>query len=152
MFFHLKIPPPIQTLLIALLMLALDSVYPVSLMALSQLWYVILPLIAGSIVFILPAIYKFWKDKTTVNPINLDKSTKLIVAGVYQYSRNPMYVGMAGFLAAWMVYLSNPYALILFVLYVVVMTEFQIKPEEQALTKLFGDDYIEYTQQVRRWL
>ena len=36
-----------------------------------------------------------------------------------------------------------------FVLYI---TRFQIRPEERALTDLFGPAYTDYTRRVRRWL
>ena len=32
------------------------------------------------------------------------------------------------------------------------MTEFQIKPEEAAMHKLFGEDYANYQASVRRWI
>jgi len=39
--------------------------------------------------------------------------------------------------------------LLLFVWYI---TLFQIKPEEEALEKIFNDDYRAYKNRVRRWL
>jgi protein-S-isoprenylcysteine O-methyltransferase Ste14 len=32
------------------------------------------------------------------------------------------------------------------------MNSFQIKPEEEMMTQLFGDEYKEYQQKVRRWM
>ena len=43
-------------------------------------------------------------------------------------------------------------ALLLVPVFIWYLTEFQIKPEERALTALFGDDYRAYCQKVRRWL
>jgi len=36
--------------------------------------------------------------------------------------------------------------------FILVMNAIQIKPEEAALSKIFGQDYINYTQTVRRWI
>lgn len=38
------------------------------------------------------------------------------------------------------------------VVFVFCITQFQIKPEERQLEKLFGDAYLDYKQKVRRWL
>ncbi len=32
------------------------------------------------------------------------------------------------------------------------MNRYQIKPEERALERLFGEDYLDYKNQVRRWI
>ncbi len=32
------------------------------------------------------------------------------------------------------------------------MNQFQIKPEERALEQLFGAEYVDYKQKVRRWI
>jgi len=37
-------------------------------------------------------------------------------------------------------------------LFILVITTQQIKYEEQALEKLFGDDYLAYKKRVRRWM
>ena len=78
--------------------------------------------------------------------------TQLVTSGVYRYTRNPMYLGMACLLLAWAVYLQNPLALLGVPLFMAYITQFQIKPEERMLVKLFGDAFIRYRQQVRRWL
>lgn len=38
------------------------------------------------------------------------------------------------------------------VLFVSYMNRFQIKPEEHVLERLFGDEYLDYKNQVRRWI
>ena len=77
---------------------------------------------------------------------------RLVVTGLYRRTRNPMYVGMAILLLAWAVHLSAwlPFAGILaFVLYI---TRFQIRPEERALQRIFGEAFSAYCARVRRWL
>lgn len=63
-----------------------------------------------------------------------------------------MYVGMCFLLLAWAVHLSALLPLAGPILFILYMTRFQIKPEERILTKLFGQEYVDYTARVRRWL
>ena len=36
--------------------------------------------------------------------------------------------------------------------FIIYITKFQIIPEEVAMEKLFGNQFLEYKQQVRRWI
>ena len=89
---------------------------------------------------------------TTVDPTVPEKASTLINQGVYRLTRNPMYVGFACFLIGWAGYLADPLAFLLVPVFIWYLTQFQIKPEEQALSQLFGEEYQHYCQQVRRWL
>lgn len=98
------------------------------------------------------AIWQFRQAKTTVNPLKPSKATSLVNAGIYQYTRNPMYLGNFMFLLVWLIWLGSPYGLLGLVFYVVYMNHFQIKPEEKALLVLFGDQYAAFCASVRRWI
>ena len=106
-----------------------------------------LGLIIGAI-----AIGDFVKAKTTVNPTAPSNANTLVIKSLYRYSRNPMYLGMLLILSAWLAWLGNIAAFPILILFVWYMTEFQIKPEEQALTEKFGDEYQAYCKKVRRWI
>jgi protein-S-isoprenylcysteine O-methyltransferase Ste14 len=150
---NIKIPPPIQTLIAAFLMWVIDLLVPMSFVfdkSLSGLFVAILAVLACFL--LLPALISFWKSNTTVNPLQPEKATSLVIEGVYRFTRNPMYLGMALILCAWGVYLANPFGLVVLFLYVFVMNAIQIKPEERALLKLFGDEYQSYCERVRRWI
>jgi protein-S-isoprenylcysteine O-methyltransferase Ste14 len=150
---NIRIPPPLQTLIAAGIMYGLDTLISVSLYRFGLLAGIVMAVLGlASVFFLMPAVFSFWKNKTTVNPIKPENATTLVVDGVYKYSRNPMYVGMAAQLLAWAVYLANPFNFLVFALYVYVMTAIQIKPEERALVKIFGASYREYCEQVRRWV
>jgi protein-S-isoprenylcysteine O-methyltransferase Ste14 len=98
-------------------------------------------------------VREFRAARTTVNPLHPEQASAMVTAGIYQRSRNPMYLGMLCLLAAWAAWLGRlaPFILVLpaFVLY---MNRFQIRPEERALEQRFGPAFGEYAARVRRWL
>ena len=100
----------------------------------------------------IPAIAGFRSAGTTVDPRYPDKASRLVVGGVYRYSRNPMYLGLLLLLIAWAVYLSNLLALAGLPAFVLGMNRLQIRPEEEAMAARFGDEYRAYRESVRRWI
>ena len=100
----------------------------------------------------IPAVVAFRSLGTTVDPRSPEKTTRLVASGVFRYSRNPMYLGLLCLLIAWGVYLSNLLAFIALPLFVVAMNRLQIRPEEAAMEKQFGDEYRDYRKAVRRWI
>ena len=97
-------------------------------------------------------IRSFNKASTTFHPHKLEEASTLVTTGIYQKTRNPMYLGLLLMLTGWGVWLGSLANIALLVLFVVVMTELQIKPEENVLRKLFGQDYEDYRQRDRRWI
>ena len=100
----------------------------------------------------LAGVMSFRHARTTVNPLKLDTASALVSSGIYRYTRNPMYLGFATALVAWSIILSWPPGLLGVLGFVVYMNRFQIGPEERALTRHFGDYFVQYCSQVRRWL
>jgi protein-S-isoprenylcysteine O-methyltransferase Ste14 len=107
----------------------------------------------ASVSLLAAATIQFRKYKTTVTPLSPGKATSLVADGVFAHTRNPMYVGLAGVLAAFGVYVQNPLAGAIGVAtFVTYITQFQIKPEEKALSALFGEAYTAYRAKVSRWI
>lgn len=106
---------------------------------------------AGAIIAGL-GIVSFRRAKTTVNPMKPNSSSALVVWGIYRLSRNPMYLGFWLILIGWAIYLSNLLAFLLLPFFIWYMNRFQIEPEEQALTSLFGQAFLSYRSRVRRWI
>ncbi|WP_191321683.1 methyltransferase family protein [Colwellia sp. C1TZA3] len=98
------------------------------------------------------AIDSFRKHQTTVNPSKPETSSKVVDNGIYQYSRNPMYLAMLLLLISYACYLENPLTLAIVGLFVWYIGKYQITPEERILTSLFGQAYSDYKNSVRRWL
>lgn len=101
---------------------------------------------------VISGIYAFSKMKTTVDPRRPREATSLVIIGIYRFTRNPMYLGMLLLLAGWGVKLGNPLNFSCLVLFVWYMTNFQIKPEEDALKENFGTSYLQFCEKVRRWI
>ena len=85
-------------------------------------------------------------------PAPIDAPKKLVVRGLYHYTRNPMYVGVLTILLGWTV-LFNALGLLVYALCVALGFHlFVVFYEEPHLRKLFGSSYEEYRVQVDRWL
>ncbi len=97
-------------------------------------------------------VFSFRGAKTTVNPMKPDTSSALVVSGIYRLTRNPMYLGILLLLIGWGIFLSNALAFLVLPGFVLYMNRFQIEPEERALTRLFGQAFVTYRSQVRRWI
>jgi protein-S-isoprenylcysteine O-methyltransferase Ste14 len=109
-------------------------------------------LCAAGAAIALGGVLSFVRAKTTVNPLKPESSAALVSTGVYSFTRNPMYLGMALVLLAWAAYLYSIWALAGPALFAGYITRFQIVPEERALGGLFGDRFASYKKRVRRWL
>lgn len=100
----------------------------------------------------LVGVIQFKWANTTVNPIVTSDSKDLVTTGIYAFTRNPMYLGLFLLLLGWGLWLASPLAISVSPLFVFYITIFQIRPEEQALLEIFGDKYLRYKKDVRRWL
>ncbi|MBY0423628.1 MAG: isoprenylcysteine carboxylmethyltransferase family protein [Parvularculaceae bacterium] len=98
------------------------------------------------------AVGLFRRARTTVNPLAPSNAERLVVGGVYRLTRNPMYLGMLIVLLGLFFLFAEGLNIILPALFVITLTELQIKPEEKALEAKFGEDYRAYKKRVRRWL
>jgi protein-S-isoprenylcysteine O-methyltransferase Ste14 len=101
---------------------------------------------------VLSAAIQFKKVNTTVNPLDPESASHLVVDGIFKYSRNPMYVGLCAAILAFGIYLGAWLLFVLLPLFVISINYLQIVPEEIAMQKLFGDEYISYCKFVRRWI
>jgi protein-S-isoprenylcysteine O-methyltransferase Ste14 len=107
--------------------------------------------VTGAVISLL-GVVSFSRAKTTVNPTDPGASSSLVVSDVYARSRNPMYLGFLLMLVGWAIFLSNALAFFFLPAFILYMNRFQIKPEERALTSLFGQAFIAYKSRVRKWL
>lgn len=97
-------------------------------------------------------VKSFRLAKTTVNPTRPGSASTLVTSGIYRFTRNPMYLGFLLALLGWAVFLSSPQGFAGALIFVLYMNRFQIKPEEMAMSSMFGEKYERYKIEVRRWL
>ncbi len=145
-----KIPPPIVTLVFGLSIYFSRGMFP-AVEAWHSFYLGIFLLFLGFFILI-SAVRLFRKDKTTVNPLSPDQATKLVTDGIFKYSRNPMYLGMAVVLSSIAVFFNLLGGIILIALFCAYITKFQIIPEERAMRDLFSDDFDKYIKETRRWV
>ena len=102
--------------------------------------------------FAIAGVLSFRRAKTTVNPLKPDLVSDLVTIGVYQFTRNPMYLGMLLVALAWTVFHSSVLGLAGVFGFKWFITRFQIMPEERAIAAQFKEEYAHYKASVRRWL
>ena len=100
----------------------------------------------------LSAILLCRKKRTTVNPLKPEEATSLVTSGIFSFTRNPMYLGLFIVITSTSIFFGAWFGLIILCFFVWYINIFQIIPEEEALQKLFGKKFEEYTQNVRRWI
>ena len=145
-----RIPPPLIAMICVLIIFLSKSIFPSFVFS----YKLQLGIFVSTIGFLLliVSIKSFIDNKTTINPLNLKKSTYLVTSGVFRFSRNPMYLGMLLFLLGTAIILNIIGGLIISILFIFYMNFFQIIPEEKALQNLFGKNYRNYRKTVRRWI
>lgn len=97
------------------------------------------------------SIGRFLRSDTTVNPLRPEAASALVTDGIFGYSRNPMYLALALGVFAFSLYFSGYWSILFTAAFVAYINRFQIDAEEKALEGLFGQEYIDYKTNVRRW-
>src|SRR5215510_4124501 len=78
--------------------------------------------------------------------------TRLVVVGLYRFSRNPMYIAVLAILAGWAVTYAS---LGLWMYFAIVAIAFHLRVvfgEEPWLARTFGEEWANYRRRVPRWL
>ena len=145
-----KIPPPIVALICGLSIYFSKLAFP----TIQGSWSgpAALVLLTLGIGFLVSAVLSFKRQRTTVNPLQPEKASSLVITGLFKYSRNPMYLGMLLLLLAVTAKFNVIGGLLITLGFLVFMTKFQIIPEERALESKFGEKFTQYKGQTRRWL
>lgn len=85
-------------------------------------------------------------------PLRPDLPTEaLIEAGLYRFSRNPIYIGLTVIYLGAALAVASWWPLLLLPVLLALMNYGVILREERYLAAKFGDAYHEYRRRVRRW-
>ncbi len=150
---ELKIPPVVVFIIVLALMVQSSLWMP-------EITHLPLPFNGGvlmccmgiSAVLALSALIQFHQARTSVDPIKIHKMSALVVKGIFNYTRNPMYLSLLIFLFGIAYWLENWGSMLWCLLFIWYLNRFQIGPEERLLTERYGEQYLKYQRRVKRWL
>ncbi len=145
------IPPLIPLTFIVVSWLLNRFVYPLSIPVAAHIQMLVayVLMVVASILFGF-SLYFFFK--TRQNPEPHTPTNALYTGGIFKITRNPIYLG---FLVAQIVVaikLNNLYIILSLPFVFWLLNKWVIDPEEEYLHKLFGQEYLDYKNKVRRWL
>ena len=95
------------------------------------------------------AFLEMRRHRTTFHPGH--KAAALVTGGVFQRTRNPMYLSLTLVTLGLGVVTANPWLILLAPALLLYLQERVVKREEAYLTARFGSQYIAYQRTVRRW-
>ena len=105
-----------------------------------------------ALITLIAALLTFRRHQTTMNPLDPSQTQSIVTAGIYSYTRNPMYVSMFIVLLGWGLFLGQLSAVFGLILYLVAITRLQIVPEERILAEKFGKPFAQYRETTNRWI
>lgn len=148
---ELKLPPILVFFSFGLFMYLLSTFLPVGFFDFFGREVLAKVLMGMAVLIVFMALFLFYRSKTTVDPTNPSKSSSLVTKGIYQFSRNPMYLAMLLILLAAGLKFGNAFNTLVAAGFVAYMNRFQIIPEEKILLNKFGKEYSDYISRTRRW-
>ena len=82
---------------------------------------------------------------------SLDKQKTIAIRGLYAITRNPMYLGRYFIILGGIVLTGNIFLITFYTLFYYFYMVNRVKREEKTLADIFGEDYINYCEQVNRF-
>ena len=147
------VPPPVMILVGLLIGIILDRLSPLPIPQItgrsSQIILASCLLAIGS-ALVLGCIYMMKQAKTNV-PVHMPSKT-LITTGLYELTRNPIYLGQFLFYLSMCIFFQSAWSMAFFLPIVLMFHYAVVLPEEEYLTKKFGKVYLAYKKAVPRWV
>ncbi len=145
-----KIIPPVYLLITLALMWLLQSYLPLYQFIQPPVAYIgIIAVFCGIMISAVSAL-RFKRAGTGIEPF--DEATVLVTAGWYRYTRNPMYLGMFLMLLGVAFMLGGIGALLPVPLFILMIRNNFVLGEERFMEAAFGQQYLDYKSEVRRWI
>jgi protein-S-isoprenylcysteine O-methyltransferase Ste14 len=76
---------------------------------------------------------------------------QIVDKGFFRYTRNPMYLGHIIFFFGLVITFSSWFAVALLII-LIPWFDVRVRRDELTLEEHFGNDYLDYKQQVKRWI
>lgn len=146
----ITIDAPIILAIAILLTFLLQRFIPLPFLPGLPSWILGVILFFGGFALGMPAFRGMLRARTSPNP---HRTTTALVRGAsYRITRNPMYLGMLISYAGLFIFFQNPWFILFIPLLIWSFTKWVIIPEERYLEEKFGQDYLEFKTEVRRWI
>jgi len=145
-----KIIPPVYLLMTLVLIWLMQYFFPVYQYILPPGAYSGIILVFCGIVMAAVSAGMFKMVETGLEPF--DEATVLVTGGFYRVSRNPMYMGMFLMLLGVALLFGNIGALFPIPVFVLVIRNNFVLGEERFMEAAFGQQYLDYKSNVRRWV
>jgi protein-S-isoprenylcysteine O-methyltransferase Ste14 len=104
---------------------------------------------AIAVLIALLAVREMMRARTTFHPGS--KASALVQTGVFQRTRNPMYLSLTLFTLGLGIATANAWMILLAPALLFYLQERVVKREEAYLSRRFGAEYGAYRQKVHRW-
>jgi protein-S-isoprenylcysteine O-methyltransferase Ste14 len=92
------------------------------------------------------------QKRAGTDPIPFNPSTRIVAHGLYRFTRNPMYLGLALCTLALAILVDSAWTLLAVPIGLVLIDRIVITREERYLERKFGEEYLNYKCRVRRWI
>lgn len=143
--------PPIWLIFFVVLAWIQGRYYSFNLSLAHPVTFLVAGLLVGTgIVLALLAMMEFRRHKTTIIPH--ETPTDLIQTGVFERTRNPIYLADVLILAGLCLWWDAVLALVLVPILVWVLERRFIVPEENRMRRAFRAEFARYAQKTRRWV
>ena len=109
---------------------------------------IVLMLFAVAVAGLINATFK--RAGTAIEPWK--PTSNIVTTGFYAWSRNPIYTGFCVFNIGLGISLNNLWVFLSFIPGAVLVYFIAIVREEAYLEEKFGEEYLAYKRQVRRWI
>ena len=143
-------PPPLTYLLSLLAGLVLNKTFHVPFLPHGAARVLGWPLVVSGVLLNGWFFFTMRRAETPIDPRK--PVSNLTTDGPFRYTRNPAYLSMTMIYAGIAILRNALWALVLLPGVLFVIQRYQIEREERYLERTFGEEYLRYKTQVRRWL
>jgi protein-S-isoprenylcysteine O-methyltransferase Ste14 len=146
----IRVPPPLYYVAGLLVGVGLEAAFPIDRPPAAVTIVAIVIGAVGWLVLDGIATAAFIRARTSMIPMK--PSSALVTTGVYRFTRNPMYLGMAFAYVAIAFAIGLVWPLVVLPLVILAVDRLVIAKEESYLERRFGQPYRDYVARTRRWL
>jgi protein-S-isoprenylcysteine O-methyltransferase Ste14 len=144
------IAPPLLFVIPIVASLALEWFVPTSVVHGAFRWMLGATLSLGGLALTVDGFIT--QKRAGTDPIPFHPSTRVVVHGLYRFTRNPMYLGFALFTLGLALMVDSAWLLLAALIGIILIDRLVIVREERYLERKFGAEYLGYKHRVRRWI